>query len=275
MAIEDPRPAHAACTPPYGPGSAEACNIRASCFGDLPERRAVAKIRAPSATGLIAGSGVLVNNGFGLDGAPYLVTAAHLLDYDGDGDVTDDEANNFGIFAELYFGLEASCDGGNVTEPYLVQGALVLAEDEGFDMVLLQLDVATEDLITHADPYFVGWDLTGELLPLYVHMVHHPCCDTRMVSGGESPADYNGWLRLDGLTCGGLQDGSSGAPLFNTSTGDLIGIFSGTIIEDVGPVVGGDLCAGENPGIVFGRFNDFGFQFLGANDSVPPFDPRS
>jgi hypothetical protein len=273
VVIEGPRLAQAVCTQPYGPGSAEVCNIHASCFGNLPERRAVAKIRAPSAKGMAAGSGVLVNNGLDLAGAPYLVTAVHLLDYDGDGDVTDDEANNFAIFAEFYFGLEAGCDGGNVTEPYLVEGALVLAEDEVFDMVLLQLDVASADLIAHADPYFVGWDLTAELLPLYVHTVHHPCCDTRMVSGGESPMDYNGFIRLDGLTCGGLQDGSSGAPLFNTATGDLIGVFSGTLIEDFGPVVGGDLCAGEGPSIVFGPFNDFGFQFLGAVDSVPPFDP--
>lgn len=269
--LEAPR-AQALCSPPYGPGSADACNIRVSCFDDLPERRAVAKIRAPSIDGMVAGSGVLVNNGFGIEGAPYLLTAVHLLDYDGNGDVTDAEASHFSNHSEFFFGLDSDCDGGNVAEPYLVQGALVLDVDEPFDMVLLQLDVASADLIAHADPYFVGWDLTGELFPSYVHVVHHPCCDAKMISGGESPTDFNGYIRLDGLTCGGLQFGSSGAPLFNTATGDLIGIFSGTLV-DGGPAVGGNLCAGESTDLVFGRFNDFAFQFLSSLDAVSPLDP--
>lgn len=263
----------AQCSPPYGPGSAEACNIRTSCMHpQLPESRAVVKIRSRSLEGMSAGSGVLVNNGFGIEGAPYVLTAAHLLDYDGNGDVTDAEANDFGIHAEFYFGLDSSCDGSGVAEPYLVEGATVLAEDEVFDMVLLQLDVASADLIAHADPYFVGWDLEGEFFPTYVHTIHHPCCDTKMISGGESSWEYNGFIRLDGLTCGGLQDGSSGAPLFDTATGNLIGVFSGVLSGD-GPSTGGDVCAGTSASIIFGRFNDFAFPFLGAQDVVPPFDP--
>ncbi|MCA9710995.1 MAG: hypothetical protein KDK70_34455, partial [Myxococcales bacterium] len=143
------------------------------------------------------------------------------------------------------------------------------------DMVLLQLDVATNDLIANADPYWVGWDLNAAMLPLYVHTIHHPCCDTKMVSGGESPVDVSGFTLLTGLTCGGLQDGSSGAPLFNTTTGDLIGVFSGTLVPDVGPVNGGDVCAGEPTSLVFSRFNDFAYMYLSALDSVPPYDPSA
>lgn len=236
----------------------------------------MAKIRAPSIEGTAAGSGVLINNGFGIDGAPYLLTATHLIDFDHNEFITDAEASHFGSHAEFFFGLDADCDGQNVVEPYVVQGAIVLALDESFDMALLQLDVATADLVAHGNPYFAGWDLTAELLPLYVHAIHHPCCDTKMISGGESPTDYNGYIRLDGLTCGGLQDGSSGAPLFNTATGDLIGILKGTVLDGVGPpVVGADLCAGENPDIAFSPFNDFASQFLSALDAVPPYDPGS
>ncbi|MCA9705601.1 MAG: trypsin-like peptidase domain-containing protein [Myxococcales bacterium] len=272
-ALETPQPAQALCTPPYGPGSADSCNIRVSCLLDeLPERRAVAKIRAPSIAGMVAGSGVLVNNGYGIEGAPYLLTAAHLLDYDGNGDVTEAEANNFAIQAEFAFGLEADCGGGSVAEPYVVQGATVLSEDEGFDLVLLQLDIASADLIAHADPYFVGWNLDDDPLPLHVHTIHHPCCDTKMISGGESPMDFNGYTALGGLTCGGLQDGSSGAPLFDTATGNLIGLFSG-ILTDGAPAAGGNLCAGESASLVFGPFSDFAFPYLGAQTAVPPFDP--
>lgn len=268
-----PRPA-TPCTPPYGPGSADACNINASCVEPLPERRSVMRITAPSVDGQLLGSGVLVNNGLGNLGTPYVVTAIHLLDFDQDGDVTDPEGHHFGQHAEFAFGVESSCGGGSPSPPYVVQGASVVASAEGLDTVLLQLYVSADDLIANAHPYYAGWDQgTMKDLPIDVHAIHHPCGDVKMVSAGVGPDDFNGYVRLAGLACGGVQPGSSGGPLFDTATRNLIALLSGTDAGDAGITPAGEVCAGELTSIYFGPFTDFGFQFLGALDSVPAYDP--
>ncbi|MCA9709345.1 MAG: hypothetical protein KDK70_26110 [Myxococcales bacterium] len=112
-----------------------------------------------------------------------------------------------------------------------------------------------------------------ESLPLHVHAIHHPCSDVRMVSAGEAPDVFNGYLRLQGLSCGAFQAGSSGGPLLSTATRNLLGSLSGTGEGDAGIFPEGEICAGEHNPIFFGPFTDFGFQFLGAQDSVPAFDP--
>lgn len=261
-----------ACTPPYGPGSAPDCEVSVNCVEDVPEKRSVVRITTTAIEGQTVGSGVLVNNGLGLVGAPYVVTAAHLLDFDHDGIITPDEANEFQLNAEFGFGVEVDCNRENPTPPFVVSGCMVVAENEGFDMVLLLLQTSAEDLMSNAQPYYAGWDILGPMTLPHVHAIHHPCADARMITGGESTEDFNGFILLHGLSCGGLQPGSSGGPLFDTSTRNLLGAFSGTLGGDGGPHQGYGLCAGESTDVVFGRFNDFGLQFLGANDSVPAFD---
>jgi len=266
----------AACTVPFGPGSADACNINATCLQPSPERRSVMRILAPGEGGQIkAGSGVLINNGFGIAGAPFIVTAAHLIDCDGDGEIEPAEGQEFQQNVEFFFALESSCEGGPPSEPYVVQGATVLEIDVLGDLALLQAQVSAADLLAHAQPYYAGWDFFGEPLPLHVHTIHHPCSDVRMLSAGEAPDDVGDFIRLQGLTCGGLQPGSSGGPLFDTGTRNLIGALSGISTGDGGVSPAGDLCAGEAAEVFFGRFTDFGFQWVSALQTVPPFDPMT
>lgn len=263
------------CTLPLGPGAAPECNINARCIGAMPETRAVVQIIAPDPSeGSKLGSGVLVNTGLaGQAGVPYVLTAAHLVDYDDNGDVDAAEASFFENQVVAAFGLESPCEGGDVATPYLVEGASILDINEALDLVLLRLDVDAEALASSTDAYYAGREFLSMEPPLHVHAIHHPCADIKMVSGAETPTLESGYYQTAGLACGGIAPGSSGGPLFNTATRSVIGVVSGTLAGDSGIFPQGEVCAGEMTPVVFGPIDDFGFQFLGAQDSVPPFEP--
>lgn len=118
-----------------------------------------------------------------------------------------------------------------------------------------------------------GWDSLLLDPPPNVHMIHHPCCDVQMLSGGESPFRMgDDFIALAGWRCGGSERGSSGSPLFATATRTVLGAFSGLLVEPPG-ATDGLSCAPDSTIHLFGAYNGFGHQFLGALPSVPGHDP--
>jgi hypothetical protein len=244
---------------------------------ELPEKRAVVKIIGPAPGGEMKfGSGVLLNN-FQQDGRLFVMTAAHLMDFDGDGQITPPEASNFGNTAQFGLGYEAPCAGGSPTQPILVQGATLVAGDAVLDLALFLLD-ASPDAVAAAQPYYAGWKDVGtgfEPVPQFLHLISHPCCDAKMVSGAENPQFFGAFLSLDRMECGGVELGSSGGPFFDTSDRRVIGVQKGFLAPDVEvPFETGITCAPEGQlKILVAPYNGFGQQFLGGVGSLGPLDP--
>lgn len=261
------------CPSGAGIGKADSCHINVNCVDGLPEKRAVVKIAGPGPMGTeTVASGVLLNDAQN-SGTPWVLTALHVIDVDGNGIVEAAEANFFGIHAKFAFALESNCDGTNPSLGFQVEGATVVASDTVVDLALLQVSISPQQLSANADPFFAGWDSLLLDPPPNVHMIHHPCCDVQMLSGGESPFRMgDDFIALAGWRCGGSERGSSGSPLFATATRTVLGAFSGLLVEPPG-ATDGLSCAPDSTIHLFGAYNGFGHQFLGALPSVPGHDP--
>lgn len=191
-------------------------------------------------------SGVLVNNSR-LDGTPYVLTAAHCV-------CNQKEATS----ATFLFNYELSeCGTTSVADYQQINGASLLAtgplktvysyttiggkKDSTanyypiLDFTLLKL---SSDLSILQKPYFAGWSIDTQTNLDSVVCIHHPMGDYKKISTCNIPpycdtypgadAYYNAkshW-HIDQWAVGTTEQGSSGAPLFNTKN-QVIGTLSG------------------------------------------------
>lgn len=201
-----------------------------SDYWDL--RRAVVHIYGPD----IGGTGVLINNGgcaFGETdcGAPYLLTANHVVSGKIGGKMSSGERNAIETETTFTFGFEAGvCNGPTSTGAVALVGAQVVAQSPNSDLLLLRL---ASSLPPELGAFFVGWcdNPVDQAI-----VISHPCGAPKRIAISEfgevvftkvyerDVYDVNWWED------GALASGSSGAPLLDKSTGGLRGIFTNTIL---------------------------------------------
>jgi hypothetical protein len=225
--------------------------LPAECFPDVlcpvfsnywDFRRAVVHIYGPD----IGGTGVLINNvgctnpeGGDADcGAPYLLTAAHLLTNGASSDkITQGDIHAIENESTFTLGFESVSCGGYPTDSweFAIFGAQVLDWSVEKDLMLLHLSTS---LPAEAGPYFVGWGEDGSDV---VAAITHACggpkkiaiADREMTEYGKKLVNQtteNEIIRVESWDEGGVLGGSSGGPLL-TENGKLIGIYSGSYLR--------------------------------------------
>lgn len=209
-----------------GAGSkASGCNVDTVCQeGERweNERRSVARL---TVFGRWLCSGTLVNN-TAEDLTPYMLTAAHCLEVNGEGEAKAQRAANSMV---SYWNFESSQCSGNA-DGSLSQsqsGASLKAmwssdSSNGNDFALVEMN--RSPALAH-NVYFSGWD-AREIAPTGVYSIHHPrgaeksisasTQQTRVTNRGNAKKNGTGqYLSIQGWDYGVTEQGSSGSGLWN------------------------------------------------------------
>lgn len=222
-------------TEPKGDQRAFACMPPTICFaeelpGDGPFSRSAVLVII---NGVISCSGVMVNNTAN-DGKPYLLTASHCLNENFS--VTNPDYEEVAGSIVCYFNYESPlCDTPlRGTEEMSVSSARYIAVNENNDMALLEL---AESPPVYYQPYYAGWNATGESEPPY-YGVHHPSGSFKRINISEEQIDLSTFIsagitfdekvhwRMPRWITGSTHGGSSGSPLFD-SQGLVVGALTG------------------------------------------------
>lgn len=174
-------------------------------------------------------TGALINN-VTSDGTPYFLTANHCLE-------TDAAAAT----VTAWFNYEhIGCD-GPLKQYSTLSGATLLATAEASDYTLLMFDeIPPPDY----QPYYAGWDVSGEPGISQVG-IHHPGGNPKKISIADVAAtNYPEQIYWEGdavspenshwevlFNWGVTSGGSSGSPMFNEK-GQIIGQLHGGSYED-------------------------------------------
>lgn len=206
-------------------GASDTCNIDVNCEEGKDwqkHKQAVVRIISHN-TGLC--SGTVLNNAR-YDKQPIVLTASHCF-------INKKTPEN----SVFYFNYESpGCNGPDGETDQTISGAILLADkekDNGYlDFSLIKL---SEQIPEEYEPYFAGWDATGNA-PQSTVCIHHPWGDVKKISldyDPSEPASYLGYgydpntfwqiIRWD---AGMTQGGSSGSPLFDQN-GRVVGSLSG------------------------------------------------
>lgn len=278
--------AHATCAGTLCDGDADPCNQGTACTqipGWENEFRSVVKLVTYSGTygGYAHATGVLINNVNG-DGTPYVLTAAHALDLDGDHAISNAEITEIENNMSIVFGYHQDCGNYGVTSYFGIEKGVTVLDweyadpfDDGgeadFALLLLNLPAIPQNY----QPYFVGWDI-DEIAPYNGVHIHHPSGDAKQIAqaaGGEIFYNTLGdaAIMVDRWAVGATEHGSSGGPLFSADTHNLLGVLLG---DHASP----DLqCSGGLAESTFSAFWRYKIEkvsgWLGNVAAVPAYDP--
>lgn len=207
-----------------GAGSkAAGCNVDAVCQeGERweNERRSVARI---TVFGRWLCSATLINN-TAEDLTPYMLTAAHCLEVNG-----EDKAQRAANSMVGYWNFESSqCAGqadGSLSQSQ--SGAILRSiwssdSSDGNDFALVELN--RSPALAH-NVYYSGWD-AREIAPNAVYGIHHPRGSEKSISassrqtqvttrGGAKSTGAGKFLSINGWDYGVTEQGSSGSGLWN------------------------------------------------------------
>ncbi len=227
--------------PGFAYGGSSACEINAVCSTSVGaytnQSNATVHIEYIVGKFIYGGTGVMMNN-TSQSCRPYILTASHV-------EPTNSTSNTTFSGWGFYFNYQApSCvySGGQPSYNTMV-GAYFRARSSydsnvaGIkdDFLLLELKYNPPNSYNY---YFSGWDNTNYTFSLSGTFIgyHHPSGDIKKVSTGTSVSPNGSFNITSGgaanshwaivFAQGGIEEGSSGSGLFNTS-GNLIGILSG------------------------------------------------
>jgi len=205
--------------------SSGACNINVACsLGNGWQNEINAVTRVQLGGGLCTGT--LVNN-TSLDGTQYYLTANHC--YQGSNPAT-------WVF---YFNYEAStCNGTSGPSSHTVTGSTFKANNAGSDFALVEIN---NTIPSNYNPYLAGWRNDNVASSSEI-VIHHPQGDIKKISEDQDPVTSASWSgattwKIGAYEQGTTEPGSSGSPLFDENTHQVIGQLYG----------GGAACNGSNP----------------------------
>ncbi len=226
-------------------GGSGACNINVNCplgANWTNERNAVTRIVLGG--GLCSGS--LVNNTAN-DGTPYYLTANHC--YQGTNPAT-------WVFRFNY--QSSTCGGSSGPTNQSLTGAIFRASNAGSDFALVELD---DPIPANYNPYLAGWRNDNNSSSSSV-CIHHPSGDIKKISRDQNAttsANFSGastW-RVGAWEEGTTEGGSSGSPLFDEATHQIIGQLYG----------GSAACNGSNPNSQPDFYGKFSTSWNGSSSS--------
>lgn len=225
-------------------GGSGACNINVNCpLGDnwTNERNSVTRVVLGG--GLCTGA--LVNNTSN-DGTPYYLTANHC--YQGTNPAT-------WVFN---FNYQSSTCNGSSGPNQTMNGAIFRANNSGSDFALVELD---DPIPANYNPYLAGWRNDNNASSSSI-CIHHPSGDIKKISqdrDATTSSNFGGaatW-RVGAWEEGTTEGGSSGSPLFDEATHQIIGQLFG----------GSAACSGSNPNNQPDFYGKFSTSWNGSSSS--------
>ena len=245
----------------------EACEVNVNCtpVGDnwQDEKRGVARIYVIEGNQAGWCSGSLVNN-LANDCKPLFLTALHCGVNCSAGDLNQ---------WKFYFRYESpNCNNPNTAgtlDDYFINGCVKLSDSgdgggaTGSDFLLVQLGTAANQATTittlksaNFNAYWNGWDANNTATSGGVG-IHHPAGDIKKIStfnGNTVTSGWNGnglqshWRLTWSSNANGhgvTEGGSSGSPIFNNSSGRIVGTLTG----------GGSFCSATNQPDYYGKMS--------------------
>lgn len=213
--------------PPYGSckGNSLSCEVDINCPQGANwqnEKHAVCRLMYYKNSSWYLGSGALINNTAN-DGTPYLLTANHCIC-----------SNTVAQSVVVLFNYESTaCNGADGRLDQSISGATLLANNPYSDFALLQLSSTPPQ---RYNPYYLGWDRTGNNPSVPATIIHHPMGDVKKISvtnnsnlvnniiyGGGATGDIcTPWQNRDlwnvpQYSTGVTEAGSSGSPLLDAN----------------------------------------------------------
>lgn len=233
-------------------GNSGTCNMNVNCEDGDPwqdDKRGVALIIS---NGNAHCTGSLINN-TNEDGTPYFLTAAHC---------DADESNWIFYFNHEYDGCP---DSGSAPINQSLSGATQLASTSPSDAHLILL---SSDVPADYNPYFCGWDNSGDPVQLGVG-IHHPAGDVKKISFDDdpltitqyftnTPGNFDHWRIEAWERETTTEPGSSGSPLFDQDH------------RIIGQLHGGTAACGNSIDDYYGAFHisfPFFSQYLDPSNS--------
>ncbi len=215
---------------PLYPIVAGECNIDVNCEIGQDWEKVKNSVCRIIVNGREVCSGVLVNN-TAEDQKPYILSAAHCYD-----------KKEFAATSIYVFNFESPyCAPLDGDPSKSISGAIMKATFDSLDFALTELSIVPPPEFM---PYYAGWDRKSAL-PASAASIHHPWGmikkiaienDPVVIANFDNFSKYvkNGFLKIKRWDQGVTEPGSSGAPLFNSSS--LV----------VGTLTGGDAVC-DNP----------------------------
>ena len=169
---------------------------------------------------------------------PYILTARHNIDIDGNGLISFEEENALSLMQLRFFHESGQCPHPylppQVDIGYTFVNASLIAENPNTDMVLLKINNA--DLNTRF--YFAGWKANSHI-PYELYSLSHPEALSMKISKSNDPSTNSTQFSESGVTipahhayklrwdAGCVSGGSSGGPYFD-GNGFVIGTHTGS-----------------------------------------------
>jgi lysyl endopeptidase len=214
-----------------GFGQSQPCEINVNCPQGAnwqTQKRGVVRIRVVATEGVGWCSGSLINT-TRQDGTPYVLSAYHCAD----GMTVDFSQWTF------FFNYESPTCTNPTTEPtgQSLQGCVARSGARETDFLLFEL---SQRIPANFNAHFNGWNRDSMVLPTSEAMIHHPNGDIKKITLGVNPPTIQTnevtWsnravspalshLRYT-LEQGGMEGGSSGAPMFDQA-GRIVGQLHG------------------------------------------------
>lgn len=168
-------------------------------------------------------TGFLINNGRA-DCTPYFITANHC-------NISRKDARSMVVYwnyensyCRTPNGFQSTRPGDGILDTYNT-GAIYLASAEKSDFTLVRLD---DPVVEEANAFFAGWNLGVEMPKTGVFSIHHPKNEEKRIAlstqvpfpgkwnAGDKAFSDGDHLIVSNWSQGTTEEGSSGAPLFNS-----------------------------------------------------------
>lgn len=192
-------------------GTSMSCQRNVACdSGWATEADAVVLLVGVSANMGIYCTATLIN---APGNVQYVLSANHCLD-----SAVDLETE---IFWGVLFEHQNGCDVREAPAIQMLQGLEVVWFDEFTDVLLLRLD---DEIPEEYNPFFLGWDASGNAQPDSVVCIHHPRGDVKKIGYSFQPLGSS-FFKTQELTHylvnwdnGRMETGSSGSMLIDADT---------------------------------------------------------